>query len=429
MATAQIKSDTGLRAELKAIVDGKKPARRIGDGGGLYLLPLVKGGAHGWRLDYTFNGKRKTLSLGTYPDTGLSLARKKAADARALVAEGTDPSEHRKGIKEERERQQLADLEAAQRAAAGLAEPGSLEAVAADWLQHRAGAWTEGTRHNIAGSLKRYVFPTLGRRPVGEIAPGEIRTCVQRIEASGAAETAGRVFQRLRALYRYAVAHELVAADPTYPLKPSEIFRPRDTKHRPAMSAQEAPAFLRKLVDYGGDPTVRNALLLLVLTAVRPGELRAAEWTEIDEAAALWRIPAAHMKMKAEHLVPLSVQALAVLEEMRALTGTQALIFPSPFYPGRPFSENTMNSALARMGYKGEATAHGMRTLFSTSANEAGHRGDVIERQLAHEERDDVRGAYNRAEYMAERRRLMTWWGERVDSMRRGAEVIPFKAA
>jgi integrase len=201
------------------------------------------------------------------------------------------------------------------------------------------------------------VFPELGRRPIGDIAPRDVRDCVQRIEATGAGETAGRVFQRLRSPYRYAVAHELVAVDPTYPLKPSEILRPRDTQHRPAMSAQEAPAFLRKLASYGGDPTVRNALLLLVLTAVRPGELRAAEWSEIDEAGALWRIPAAHMKMKTEHLVPLSAQALAVLAEMRALTGMRTLIFPSPFYPTRPFSENTMNSALARMGYKGEATA------------------------------------------------------------------------
>lgn len=429
MARTRISSDTALRAALKAIEAGRRPAARISDGDGLYLRPLVNGGAHGWRMDYTADGKRNTLSLGTWPETSLAQARKAASELRALVAAGIDPSQARQKEKTERQQREQDEIEAHRLDAAGLPQPGSLEAVAGEWLQHRASGWSERTRDNIAGSLKRYVFPELGRRPIGDIAPRDVRTCVQRIEASGAAETAGRVFQRLRALYRYAVAHELVAADPTYPLKPSEIFRPRDTKHRPAMSAQEAPAFLRKLADYGGDPTVRNALLLLVLTAVRPGELRAAEWTEIDEAAALWRIPAAHMKMKAEHLVPLSVQALAVLEEMRPLTGTQALIFPSPFYPGRPFSENTMNSALARMGYKGEATAHGMRTLFSTSANEAGHRGDVIERQLAHEERDEVRGAYNRAEYMAERRRLMTWWGERVDSMRRGAEVIPFKAA
>ncbi|MBK6854691.1 MAG: tyrosine-type recombinase/integrase [Burkholderiales bacterium] len=429
MATNQISSDTALRAALKAIEAGTRPAARISDGSGLYLRPLVRGGSHGWRFDYTIAGKRNTLSLGTYPDTSLAMARKKAAELRALVAAGTDPGEARQADKSARVERQAAEREAERLRAAGLPAPGSLAAITLEWLGHRAEAWSEITRSHTKASMQTHVFPALGGKPIGDVTPADIRACVQAVEAAGAAETAGRVFQRLRAVFRYAVAHDLVEVDPTYPLKPAEIFRPRRTRHRPAMSLAQAPQFLRELANYNGDAATRAGLLLLVLTAVRPGELRGACWSEFDEAAKLWRVPAERMKMKAEHLVPLSSQALAVLADLRPLTGDKVLVFPSPFYPGKPISENTFNSALARMGYKGTATAHGMRTLFSTIANEAGHRGDVIERQLAHEERDEVRAAYNRADYLAERRALMTWWGDKVDALRRSDNVIPFKAA
>ncbi|MEY4751361.1 MAG: hypothetical protein RIQ60_3575 [Pseudomonadota bacterium] len=429
MATHQISSDTALRAALKAVQAGTRPATRISDGAGLYLLPLVRGGAHGWRLDYTIHGKRKTLSLGTYPDTSLALARKKAAELRALVAAGTDPSDARQADKAERAERQATEQEAERMRAAGLPVPGSFAAVALDWLDHRAEAWSEITRSHTRASLQTHVFPAFGGKPLGEVTPADVRDCVQAVEAAGASETAGRVFQRIRAVFRYAVAHDLVGVDPTYPLKPAEILKPRRTRHRAALTLHQAPHFLRELANYSGDPATRAGLLLLVLTAVRPGELRGARWEEFDEAAALWRVPAERMKMKTEHLVPLSAQALAVLAELRPLTGDKGLVFPSPFYPGKPISENTFNSALARLGYKGTATAHGMRTLFSTTANEAGHRGDVIERQLAHEERDEVRAAYNRADYLAERRALMTWWGDKVDALRRSDNVIPFKAA
>jgi integrase len=252
---------------------------------------------------------------------------------------------------------------------------------------------------------------------------------VQAIEALGASETAGRVFQRLRAIYRYAVAHDLVKVDPTYPLKPSEIFKPRRVKHRAALAERDVPLFLSRLRDYQGDPTTQAALELLALTAVRPGELRGAQWCEIDEGRALWRIPAARMKMKTEHTVPLSSQALAVLQRLKPITGHGALVFPSPFYPGKPISDGTLNSALARMGYKGTATAHGFRTLFSTCANEHGWNSDVIEKQLAHEDRDEVRGAYNRAQWVDERRRMMQWWGDYLDKLAKGADVIPLKTA
>jgi integrase len=264
---------------------------------------------------------------------------------------------------------------------------------------------------------------------VEDIQPGDIRKLVQAIEARGAGETAGRVFQRLRAIFRYAVGHELITTDPTYSLKPAEIFKPRKVQHRSALAERDVPTYLHRLANYEGDPTTAAALTLLMLTAVRPGELRGARWDEIDTERALWRIPAERMKMKTEHTVPLSKQALAVLDIMHPLTGNGELVLPSPFYPGKPLSDGTLNSALARMGYKGMATAHGFRTLFSTCANEAGWNSAHIEKQLAHEDRDDVRSAYNRAQWLEERTKMMQWWADRIDQLRKGAEVLEFKAA
>ena len=387
---------------------GDKPVRLF-DGGGLYL-ELAPNGGKWWRLKYRFEGKEKRLSLGVFPDVSLKEARRRRDEKREQLAGGGDPGVARK----------------AEKVAARAAALNTLESVARAWLVQRRSAWSARTHNMIARSLETHVFPKLGGRPVSEVQPAEIRDLVRWIEAGGVGETADRIFQRLRAIYRYAIAHDLAAVDPTYPLKRSEILKPRKTVHRASLAERDVPAFLRTLDAYEGDPTTRYALLLLMLTAVRPGELRGARWSEID--GALWRIPGERMKMKTEHVVPLSTQALQVLEAMRALSGG-ALVFPSPFYPGKVLSENTLNSALARMGYKGIATAHGFRTLFSTSANEAGWNSDVIEKQLAHAERDEVRGAYNRAQWLAERTKLMQWWADRLDALRKGADVIPFKAA
>ena len=400
-------SDTAIRNAKPA----DKPVRLF-DGGGLYL-ELAPAGGKWWRLKYRFDGKEKRLSVGTFPDVGLKEARKRRDEARRLLADGTDPGEKRK----------------ADRTAREAATLNTVEAVARAWLDHRADAWVERTRTVILASLQNDVFPTLGTRSVADVQPADIRALVQGIEGRGAGETAGRVFQRLRSIFRYAIAHDLVAVDPTYPLKPAEIFKPRKVAHRAALSERDVPTFLHRLAGYEGDPVTSAALALLMLTAVRPGELRGARWDEIDVERALWRVPASRMKMKAEHTVPLSRQALAVLDAVRPISGRGALVLPSPFYPGKPLSDGTLNSALARMGYKGIATAHGFRTLFSTCANEAGWNRDFIEKQLAHEDRDDVRGAYNRAQWLDERAKMMQWWADRVDVLRRGADVLPFKAA
>lgn len=399
-------TDKAIRA-LKA----SDPKRRHFDEKGLYL-ELSPAGGKWWRFKYRFAGKEKRLSLGVYPEVGLADARKRRDEVRALLADGIDPGVARKA---EAQAQRVAALN-------------TLEPVARAWLAHRSEGWGQSTYDKIEASLANHVFPRIGKRPVAELTAGEIRDTVQAIDAAGARDQAGRVFQRLRAVFRYAVQHELCATDPTYSLRPAEILSPQKVQHRPALAERDLPEFLRNLDAYEGDANTRNALTFLMLTATRPGETRGATWAEIDEDRAMWRIAAGRMKMKTEHLVPLSPQALAVLKRARELAGNGALIFPSPFYPGKPLSENTLNSMLARMGYKGIATAHGFRTLFSTCANEAGWNADAIERQLAHEERDEVRGAYNRALMLPERIKLMQWWGNKLDELRKGAAVTPIRA-
>ena len=391
--------------KLRSLRPTEKP-HRVFDGDGLYIEVRPNGGKW-WRFKYRYEGKEKLLSFGTYPEVPLSLARTRRVDARQLVAASTDPSVARIHAKYAKQRESLS----------------TLEAVARAWLAHRAPGWTAGTLEAITASLRNHVFPVLGTRPVRDIASRDIKQVVQAIDNQGAGETAGRVFQRLRSIYRFALSGDLVEVDPTYPLKPSEMFTPRGVRHRLALAETDMLSFFRKLGAYEGDPSTRAALELLILTAVRPGELRGARWKEIKASMSLWRIPAERMKMASEHVVPLSTQALAILKRMKATNSGSELVFPSPFYPGKPLSDGTLNSALARLGYKGVATAHGFRTLFSTCANESGWSPDIIEKQLAHEERNEVRGAYNRAQWMTERAKLMQWWADRLDALREEAQA------
>jgi integrase len=373
------------------------------DGGGLFLH--VKGpGRCLWRLKYRFGGKEKLLALGAYPTISLKEARERADEARKALSAGNDPGSLRKAAK----------LQASFQAV------NTLEAVANDWMTHQAAKWGSVTEVRVRSSLASDVFPVLGSRSLCSIRPGEVMAVVKTIESRGAGDQAGRVLQRIKAVYRWAVIHERLDSNPMLDLVPSEILKPRQVNHRAALSDRELPTFLSKLDAYGGDPHTVNALRLLVLTAVRPGEVRGARWDEFDMEAALWIIPAERMKMGQEHRVPLSRQALDILKAMVPLSGEKTLVFPSPFYPSKPLSENTFNSALARMGFKCIATAHGFRALFSTVANEVGWNGDVVERQLAHKEPNSVRAAYNRSTHFQERQRLMQWWADYVDNKRIG---------
>jgi integrase len=373
------------------------------DGAGLYLELTAAGGRY-WRLKYRHGGKEKRLALGVYPAVSLKAAREAATEARKLLTAGDDPGALRKAAK----------------AQTAHEHANTLESVARDWLAHQSGRWASITSDRVRASLEGHIFPALGARPLASIRPGEVMAAIKTVEASGATDQASRVLQRVKAIYRWAVTHERIESNPMLDLMPSEILKPRQVKHRAALSDRDVPEFLRKLEAYEGDPNTVHSLRLLMLTATRPGEVRGARWAEFDLEAALWTIPPERMKMRTEHRVPLSRQALEVLRAMQALSGGDDLVFPSPFYPGKSLSENTFNSAMARMGYKGSATAHGFRALFSTVANECGWNPDVIERQLAHIERNGVRAAYHRSTYMQDREKLLQWWADYLDGRKSG---------
>ncbi|MGJ7492890.1 tyrosine-type recombinase/integrase [Variovorax sp. ZT4R33] len=379
------------------------------DGRGLYLEVTAAGGRY-WRLKYRFAGREKRLALGVYPEVGLKDARDKCATAKQALERGEDPGALRKTAK----------------ARAVHETANTFEAVARDWLGHQAGRWEAVTLGRATASLEADIFPTLGSRPMASITARDVMDAVRKIEKRGAGEMAARVLQRIKSAFRYAVTNGRIEHNPMLDLVPSEILKARRVQHRPALAERELPTFFEKLAAYDGDPHTLHALRLLMLTAVRPGEVRGARWTEFDLEAALWRIPAERMKMRSEHLVPLSLQAVEVLKAMQPLSADRELVFPSPFYPSKPLSENTINSALARMGYKGTATAHGFRSLFSTVANEAGWDPDVIERQLAHVERNQVRAAYNRSTYLQDREKLMQWWADYLDG-RKGGKVLALR--
>ena len=374
-----------------------KPGK-YSDGAGLYL-EFTPSGAKYWRWKYRYAGKEKRLAFGVYPEIGLKSAREKLYEARKQLQAGHDPSELRKAAKV----RQVFEAD------------NSFEVVAKDWLEHQSAKWEPVTLNRIRASLEADIFPAFGTRPIANIQAMDVMKAVREIETRGAGEMAGRVLQRVKSVFRYAMVHQRLEVNPLVDLVPSEILKPRRVQHRPALAEKDLPDFLTRLDSYEGDVTTIRALRLLMLTATRPGEVRGAEWSEFELKNAKWRIPAERMKMKIEHIVPLSKQALAIVEDMKAISGEGTLVFPSPFYPSKPLSENTFNSALARMGYKSSATAHGFRALFSTAANEAEWNADVIERQLAHAERNEVRAAYNRTSYLPERAKMMQWWADRLD--------------
>lgn len=383
------------------------------DGAGLYLELTLAGGRY-WRMKYRHGGKEKRLAFGVYPAVGLKDARDQAATARKALALGDDPGALRKAAK----------------AKAAHEAVNTFEAVADEWLRHQSSRWEPLTMQRIRASLEADIFPALGTRPLASIKPGEIMAAVKLIEKRGAAVLASRVLQRVKSIYRWAVTHERIGSNPMLDLVPSEILKPHEVVHRAALADRDLPDFLARLGAYEGDTRTVQALRLLMLTATRPGEVRGAKWAEFDLEAALWTIPAERMKMRSEHRVPLSLQALEVLRTMQPLSSDSELVFPSPSYRSKPLSENTFNSAMARMGYKGSATAHGFRALFSTVANECGWNPDVIERQLAHIERNKVRAAYHRASYTAEREKLLQWWADYLDGRKAGNVVkMPQRAA
>lgn len=394
-----------------AIRNAKPRAKpyKLSDAGGLHLL-VNPNGSRLWRLAYRFAGKQKTLALGAYPAVSLAKAREGRDDAKQRLAEGLDPSV-------EKRRQNLA---------AKTAGGNTFKALAEEFLANRRHTLTPYYAGQLGRRLARDVYPTLGHRPIDDIDSPELLDVLRKIEKRGALEQARRVRQTVGQIIRYAIVTGRARQDPSAPLR--DALKPKGRQqHHKAMPRDELPEFLRALDTYEGDPRTTIALRLILLTMVRTTELRAACWVEfehLDGREPLWRIPAERMKMRFEHLVPLSSQAVAALKELRDLPGAgKGFLFPSPSREGC-MSNNTLLYALYRMGYHSRATVHGFRGVASTILNEMGYPPDWIERQLAHDERNEIRGAYNSAQYLPGRRSMLQRWADWLDEIKRTGQVI-----
>ena len=385
---------------------------RLWDGRGMYLEISPRGGKW-WRLKYWFDGRERRMSLGVYPDVSLADAREKREEARRKVAAGIDPAELRKA-------EAIALVESIEN---------SFEAIAREWFGLFSRPWVAGHADKIIRRLELNVFPWIGTRPVKAITAPELLAVLRRMESRGANETAHRALQVCGRVFRFAVATGRAERDPSRDL--SGALAPTKEKHLASITdPQEVGALLRAINAYDGSWITRCALRLAPLVFVRPGELRAAQWSEFDFENSEWRIPATRMKMRVQHIVPLSTQAIAILRDLQPLTGRFALAFPGVRSRFRPMSENTITAALRRMGYSGQdMIGHGFRSMASTLLNEQGWNRDAIERQLAHGERDAVRAAYNYAQHLPERRRMMQAWADYLDRLKSEIpEVKPTRA-
>ena len=388
-------TDTAIRAA--------KPSdknRKLFDGGGLFLL-IAPTGTKSWRLKYRFQGKEKLLTLGLYPAVSLKEARERAAEAKKSLAGGKDPSMEKKQDK--------------------LRLQTTFESVAREWHEKQCPAWSENYRKRTIDNLVKNAFPYIGNRPIAEITPPEVLTMLRRLESRGTIATAYAVRGLCSSVFRYAIATSRAERNPipdTYGALPPHIKKPL-----PAITDPDRVGELMLKIDgYNGTAAVRCALQFMALTFCRSREIRHAEWSEFDFEDKLWRIPAAKMKMSRDHIVPLSRQAIDIINFMRLFSDHAQYVFLNQKNHTRPIGPYTLTSALRILGYsKEEMTPHGFRSMASTLLNEKGYPPDAIERQLAHVPHEKVRGIYNRAEYLAERRRMMDEWAEYLDELRERA--------
>ena len=392
--------------KIRSAKPGEKPVK-LSDEKGLYLL-VTQAGGKWWRLDYRFSGKRKTLSMGVYPDVGLKEARGRRDEARKLLAGDIDPGEHRKA-------QKAAKLERASN---------SFETVAREWFAKHSLNWATTHADKIIQRLEKDVFPWLGGKPIAEITAPELLTVLRRIENRGALDTAHRARQNCGQVFRYAVATGRCERDPSGDLRGA--LAPAKHKHFAAITDPLAVGELLRAIDgFQGTFIVQCALKLAPLFFARPGELRKAEWQQFDLEKGEWRYFVT--KTKSEHLVPLSSQAVAILQELHPLTNTRKFVFPGRD-PQKPMSEAAVNAALRRMGYdtKTEITGHGFRAMARTILHqELGIKPEVIEHQLAHRVPDALGTAYNRTKFLTERRKMMQQWADYLEKLKAGAEIIP----
>lgn len=393
-----------------AMVRNAKPRERrykLFDETGLFLIVTPEGGKW-WRCRYRWNGKEQTLSLGTYPAVSLKRARMGRDAIRQQVRDGVNPAEARK----------------AEDPAARLE---TFESQARQWHEGRAPGWSAVHAARVLRDLERDVFPWIGAKPVASLAAPDLKPVLARVRDRGATDSAHRILQVIGQVSRYAIAGGHAERNPAADLK-GWLPSPARTHFATVTDPKAIGALLRALDGYQGTFPVRCALRLAPRLMVRPGELRQAEWSEFDLDAGAWRIPARKMKGRAEHIVPLARQCVAILAELRPLTGRASYLFPSVRGRDRPMSANTINVALRALGFDADTlTAHGFRALASTRLNEMGWNADVIERQLAHAERNAVRAAYNRAQHLPERREMMQAWADYLDGLASGADVVALR--
>lgn len=395
-------TDTAVRS-----AKPKEKIYRLKDGDGLFLQ-IMPGGGRYWRLRYFFLGKEKTLALGTYPEVSLADARDKRHEARKLLANDIDP-----GAKKKEDRQQ-----------AILRAENTFRVVAEEWHEANLAKWTEAHAAKILRRLELHIFPAFGQRAITEIKPRELLDALRKIEKRGTTEISHRILQTCTAVFRYAIVTGRADYNPAADLKGA--LRAHKATHYPALQTRDIPEFLRRLEEVDTTPLNKLAIRLLLLTFVRQGELRQAQWKDVHFEASEWRLPPETTKMRDEHIVPLSRQAVEVLQAIHELSGYSPYLFPSQNRQKYPImSENTINGILKKkMGYKDKMVGHGFRALASTTLNEKGFSPDVIERQLAHAERNKVRAAYNRAQYLPERRKMMQWWADYLDHAATGDEKV-----
>ena len=392
-------SDKLTELGLRKAKPSSKP-KKFSDGGGLFLL-LHPSGSKYWRMKYRFIGKEKLLAFGVWPEVSLTEARKKRNEAKQLIKSGKDPSAANKNLKVSQK----------------VAQSNTFGSVTEEWLEIKQKEWKSFYFDDVKSSIEIHLLPDLSQRPIEDITSSEILSVLKKIEEQGKLEVASRSRQKCGAIFTYANLRQLCTSNPVSNLK-GALASPKKKKFN-SLSPKDLPQFLVKLDEYDGAIITKLALRFVLLTFARTIEIRFANWNEFDleDEEPIWRIPEEKMKMGREHVVPLSSQALVVLKEVRRFTQGDKYVFHQLNNPNKPMSENTMLYAMYRMGYHSRATVHGLRATMSTLLNEKGHNPDVIEHLLSHQESNKVRAAYNRAEYLSERRITLQWLADHLDSL------------
>ena len=383
----------------------KEKAYKLADGGGLYLL-VKPGGGEYWRLKYRVAGKEKLLALGVYPEVTLADAPAKLEEAKRGISGGIDLMEVKREEKIARETQLN----------------NTFKDIALEWHSSKLKKWSAGYASDILEAFNKDVFPYIGKKPIAEIKPLELLNVLRRIEGRGATEKAKKVRQRCGEVFRYAIVTGRAEYNPAPDL--TSAMQGHESNHYPFLTAKELPDFFKALSSYSGSALVVMAARLLIITGLRTGELRGALWDEIDFNKAIWEIPASRMKMRRPHIVPLSEQALSLIGKIREITGNYPLMFPGRNDPRKTMSEASINQVFKRIGYAGRVTGHGFRHTMSTILHEQGYNTAWIETQLAHVDKNSIRGTYNHAQYLDGRREMLQWYADYMDSLEHDGNVV-----